>query len=412
MASLRIRFAALALALAAAAGARAEPLHGRVELTGRGEFARSDSVDAALGEKDRAAVVGDLRLVWQPHAAGLDFDLQYELTAEAGGTVALARDTSALGAPAPPATLFDLTSTLADDRRLIATGHIDRLSVAWSSPDLVLKLGRQAITWGAGQVFHPMDLVDPFAPAQPDTEYKPGVDMAYAQVLFADGSDLQLIAVPRRPAAGRPVTADASTFAAHYHRTAGALSLTGLAARDHGDWTLGVGVGGPLAGAAWNVEIVPTIEPGGAVRTSALANISRGVTLFGRNATVLAEYYRNGFGVSGDRAIAALPADLAGRLARGQLFVTGRDALAGAVSLEVTPLVTLSPTIIADLDGPSLCVALQAQVSLSNEADLIAGVQAPVGARGTAYGGRPLTGSGGPFVAAPTTVYILVRRHF
>ena len=408
---------ALALAplllVLAAVPARAGDLHGRFELTDLGSVAGADSLDASLGDRFRNDFLGDVRLTWEPKWDNWDFSVHYEASADVGGTVKLMRDEAPYFAAPPPATLFDLTNTIAVGDETLITQKIDRLSLGYTAPNFVIRVGRQALTWGAGMMFHPMDLVDPFAPDTVDTEYKPGVDMAYLQWLFHDGSDLQLIAVPRPVTSGGPPTWDASTFALHYHKTLGELDTTWLLARDHGDWTGGLGLSGPLGGAVWNAEIVPTVEADGTVRISGLANISSAVTLFDRNATVFAEYYHNGFGVTGSgTAFDMLPVDLADRLARGQVFNVSQDYLTGGMTLEWTPLLTLSPSIIANLNDGSFYAAAEIDRSVSDNADLIAGAQVPIGPTGTEYGGLPLSGSTAPYVAAPITAYLQFRRHF
>ena len=258
-----------------------------------------------------------------------------------------------------------------------------------------------------------MDLVDPFAPNAVDTEYKPGVDMAYLQVLFDDGSDLQAVAAPRRARAGGPVSGNASTFALHYHRAIGAIGATVLVARDRADWTLGLGLSGPLGGMTWNAELVPTAEAGGATRVSGLVNISGAGALAGRATTFYAEYFRNGFGVPrGGTALNALPADLSARLTRGQLFTVSRDYLAGGLAWDWTPLATLSPGLIVNLDDGSLYASAEGNWSLSDNTSLRIGVQAPVGPRGTEFGGLPVSGSGAPYSAEPATAYLQLRHYF
>jgi hypothetical protein len=113
-------------------------------------------------------------------------------------------------APPPPQTWWVLTDRFLNQKHLVAAQRIDRLSVTYSSTHVVLKFGRQALTWGAGLVFHPMDLFDPFAPDAIDTQYKPGTDMLYGQYLFDNGSDLQAVIVPRPAHNGGGLTAKAS----------------------------------------------------------------------------------------------------------------------------------------------------------------------------------------------------------
>ena len=387
--------------------------HGRLELTDLGAFSTNDSLAETLGERFRNDFTGDLRLTWEPKWGNWDFSVHYVVTGDYGGGVELARKQAPIFAAPPPPTRLDLTGTIVDDGQALATQKIDRLALGYTTDNFVVRVGRQALTWGAGKVFHPMDLVDPFAPDAVDTEYKPGVDMAYLQWLFGDGSDLQFIAVPRAMTYNATPTWDASTFALHYHRTFDEIGATAIVARDHGDWTAGLGLSGPLGGAVWNAEIIPTFEADGTTRISGLANVSSAMTLFNRNATVFAEYFHNGFGVAGKgTAYDMLPADLTGRLARGQVFNTSQDYLAGGMTLEWTPLLTLSPSLIVNLDDGSFYAAGEADWSLNDNTDLIAGVQVPFGPKGTEYGGLPLSGSGAPYQAVPTTAYVQLRRHF
>jgi hypothetical protein len=258
-----------------------------------------------------------------------------------------------------------------------------------------------------------MDLFDPFGPTATDTEYKPGVDMLYVQRLFADGSDLQFILAPRPASAGGPVTADGSSAALHFQTTVLSHETTLLLARDHGDWVTGLGVNGALGGATWNLELVPTVLKTGGVRVSGIANISDAVTLFGRNATVFAEYFRNGFGVAGQPFdLASLPPDLVDRLARGQVFDTRRDYLAGGATLEVTPLLNLSPSLIVDLNDGSVLILAAATYSLADNVTLAGGVQAPIGRARTEFGGLPLTPASPVSLAPPGQVYLQLRRYF
>lgn len=405
--------AGLLLAIPAAGTARASDLKGRLQVTDVQSDAHGDSLDAALGHETRNDLSGDGRLMWEPRKGRWDFALHYEIAATHGGGVALAKTLAAFLPGPPPATMFDLTDTVVDRGRTVATQTIDRLAVGYAASRFVIRVGRQALTWGSGTMFHPMDLVDPFAPDTVDTEYKPGSDMVYAQWLFGDGSDLQAAAVPRPVRVGGPASADASTFALHYRATYGSFGTTWLLSRDRGDWTGAAALSGPLRGAVWNVEIVPTLQPGRRWKTSALANVSRAATVLDRNAVWFAEYYRNGFG-TGSRGVAidALPADLLDRVARGQVFVTSRDYLAGGMRWEVTPLVTVSPSLIANLDDASVYAAAEVNWSVSDNGNVIAGAQVPAGPKRTEYGGLPLTDDAPPFVAAPAIVYVQFRHHF
>jgi len=400
-----------ALSLVMAPPALAGDIHGRVAVADLAAFNDADSLDALLGYRNRNDFTGNLRLTWEPTWGPWDLSAHYVVSADVGEGVALANALAPYYPAPPPATWLDLSGTLASGTNALVTHRIDRLALGYTAPHFVARVGRQALTWGSGMVFHPMDLVDPFAPNATDTEYKPGVDMAYFQALFDDGSDVQAIAVPRPAVAGGPLTWDASSFALHYSRAIGALQTTWLVARDHGDWVAGLSIGGPLGGAVWNVEVMPTFEMAGPTRVSALANISGATTLFGRNATLFAEYFHNGFGATGG-ALDSLPSDLADRLARGQVFNTGRDYLAGGMTLEVTPLLSVSPSLIVNLSDWSFDAAVEAKRSLSDNLDLIAGANVPFGPDGSEYGGLPITGGATSYATPAATAYAELRRYF
>jgi hypothetical protein len=396
----------------AAASGDPNGLHGRIEIQDIGLFSRDDSIDDAIGPKDRDDALANIRLTWEPTFGRWSVQLHYVVNAEYGPDAAFARAEHGL-LPTPPATWLTLTGTIVDQGMIRATQGLDRINVAYSTPDMVVRIGRQALTWGSGLVFRPMDLFDPFSPAATDTEYKPGTDMLYVQRLFADGSDLQVIVAPRPPTKGGAPTADASSIALHYHTTLLGHATTWLVARDHGDWVLGAGVNGGLGGATWNVEVVPTLVDQGRTRISAIANISDATTLFGRNATVFAEYFHNGFGVaSGAYDLADLPKDLLGRLERGQVFNTRQNYLAGGLTLEVTPLLTLSPTLIADLDDGSLLTLVAATYSLGDNLTLVGGFEAPIGPARTEFGGLPIAPGSALVFAPPAQLYIQLRRYF
>jgi hypothetical protein len=107
-----------------------------------------------------------------------------------------------------------------------------------------------------------------------------------------------------------------------------------------------------------------------------------------------------------------LPPDLEDRLVRGQLFNTRRDYLAGGATLEVNPLLTVSPTLIADLNDGSLFALVAGTWSLGDNLTLIAGAQAPLGPARTEFGGLPLSPGSPTLFAPPAQLYVQLRRYF
>lgn len=451
----------------------AQEIHGRVEIQDVFASETARSLSALLDERNRNDLLGDFRLTWEPKWDHWSFAVAYQMNVDSGDTPALTAYRAALGVftvsslerlqnfndifvndadltatqrfdrlwlsyndnhmidsaardvltaysdaiglfpVPPPSTWLNLSDTFINDAHLTATQRLDRLWLGYSDDHLVLRIGRQALTWGSGLVFRPMDLFDPFAPNATDTEYKSGTDMVYGQWLFDDGSDLQFIAVPRPARAGGALTSNASSFALHLHTVIGGMQTTWILARDHGDWVAGAGINGELGQATWNAEIIPTFVHDGPVLTSGIVNISDATTLFGRDVTLFAEYYRNGFGLAARHyALIDLPAPLRDRLARSQVFDTGRDYLAAGAQLQWTPLFQINPALIANLDDGGLYGVVQGIYSLRENLSLIVGSQIPIAPSGTEFGGLPLIQNIPIFVEQPKLIYVQLRQYF
>lgn len=419
------RFARLAAAALCAAlptvGVAQGGLRGELNLEGALAGNTADSLDAALGERGRSEQDARLRLMWsRTLASGWGVDMAYLAEASHGGSVALTRREHAAdpGLYVDPrrTALLRLSHVVTDHGQYYAEHRLDRLAVSYSAQHLVLRVGRQALTWGGGLVFHPMDLFNPFAPNATYTAYKPGADMLYAQWLFDSGADVQGVAVPRRnPNTGR-VEADQSSAGIKWRGFAGRQQQFGIdlmLAKDYRDAVLGAGISGSAAGASWTVEVVPTRLHGGGVRTSALANAQYAWVLGGKNLNGYVEYFHNGFGMSGSGyTLAGLPTDLSERLARGELFTVAKNYLAAGVDLQWTPLLMLKPSLIANLDDGSALLLGRAEYSLTQNTSFTAGLQFPFGRRGTEYGGLETAPGSGVYAVPAERVYARLTWYF
>ncbi len=395
-----------------ASPALAEPVTVRLDLGGSFEQAASDSIGALLGYDTRQTLDAKARLMWQGSAGALGFEAQVLLGYQAGDGVSYGAALAGLAPPVPPPSFLDLSTDVFNNSGQSLTAGIDRFSVSHASQNLVLKLGRQAVTWGSGLVFRPSDIIAPFAPNAIDTAYKPGVDMAYAQVLFDNGNDVEAVFVPRRAVAGGPVVWDQSTLALRSTLLLGDFDGTVLLAQDHGDTLLTLGLGGPVGNAAWNVELGQWFLADSSTPLNILANISNSGTIGEMNITYFAEYFHNGFGVDTATPLDALPTALADRLATGQLFNTGQDFLAVGAQLSVSAAVTVSPSIIASLNDGSVFAAVQAGVSLSDNLDFSLNASKGFGPNGTEFGGRETTAGSGVFLKAPLSLGLNITRYF
>jgi hypothetical protein len=352
-------------------------------------------------------VSASVRLKFSGRAGGWSFGTDYQL-------VALKADSLAFEAlPDDDHRLFSLTDIIdsSDDAALLQ--RLDRLWVGYTSEKAVVRFGRQALSWGSGLAYAPMDLVNPFDPASIDTEYKAGDDMLYLQYLQDNGNDVQAAWVLRRNRSTGDVEADESTMAIKYHGFAGAGEYDLLVAQSYGDTVLGVGISLPIGGAVWSTDLVAT-ETDRDTRAQLVTNLLYSWTWLGRNMSGAVEYYFNGFGQHDGRydplSIAANP-DLAVRLARGELFALGRQYVAANVLVEMSPLWTVTPTLLFNLEDPSALLQLVTSYSLGDNMTFLASVNLPVGPDGSEFGGID-AGVPGRYLSRSASVFAQLAWYF
>ncbi len=413
---------ALAGLLALAPGAEAEDwaaeFGGHAKLQYLGTIFPDDSLFDDLIGSSATDLGGEARLKFSAARGRWDLQADYQFIAVWSDTLGAARQFPVAGYPI--ATVidderrwFDLTHAIRDEGRRAVLHRLDRLSIGLATDHAVLRFGRQAISWGNGLVFTPMDIFNPFDPAQVDKEYKTGDDMLYGQYLFGGGSDLQGVVVVRRDPLSGDVEADESSFAVKYHGFIGQNEFDLLAAEHFGDQVLGIGGIVSVGGAIWRGDLTWTQTETDEI-LSAVASVSYSWTWAGHNVSGLLEYYRNGFGVTGG---AYGPGDLAGnpdllrRIGRGELFTLGRNYLAASATVEMTPLFHLIPNLFVNLDDPSMLAQLVARYDWKQNLQLLAALNLPVGASGTEYGGIE-TGEPGRYLSSGAGLFAQLAWYF
>jgi hypothetical protein len=341
---------------------------------------------------DTQAIVR-LNLKWRNKGWG--FDADYQLLGLHGDSIGLGGGLSpAVGnllnrLPNDDRRLFNLTDVISDSGKNAVLHRLDRLWLGYTTDKTVIRFGRQALTWGNGLFYAPMDLVNPFDPATIDTEYKAGDDMMYAQYLRDSGDDVQAAVVVRRDPLSGDVESDEATYAVKYHGFAGELEYDVLLAETYADAVLGIGLGHSLGGAHWSSDIVIT-DTQSDTFVQFVTNLSYSWTMKDKNMSGAIEYHFNGFGQSDGRydplSLADNP-DLLARLARGQMFTLGRHYLAGSVMIEMTPLWSVTPVLLANIGDPSALLQLMSTYSLGDNMTLRGSINLPIGSNGTEFGG-------------------------
>jgi len=355
---------------------------------------------------------GDLRVDFKNKADRWSFDAAYQLLVLNGDSVELGRlvpggtDIFFPGLPNDDRRLFNLTDVIEDGSKSVVLHRLDRLAVSYTSEKAVVRLGRQALSWGNGLFYAPMDLVNPFDPAAVDTEYKSGDDMLYLQFLRDSGDDVQGAYVARRNPLSGAVESGQSTAALKYHGFAGEAEYDLLIAENYDDTVVGIGIGSSVGGAVWRGDFVATRTD---VDTTVqlVTNLTYSWNWFDRNMSGAIEYFFNGFGQrTGEYDPISLGnnPDLIDRISRGELFSIGRHYLAGSVMIEMTPLWGLTPTVLANVADPSGLFQLVSNYSVSDNMTFLASINVPLGPKGTEFGGinagqsdRYLSGGAGLF---------------
>lgn len=308
---------------------------------------------------------------------------------------------------------LDLTHSLRerDDHRIVH--RLDRLFLAWTPGPVVLRVGRQAVTWGNGLLFNPMDLVNPFAPTDIEREYKMGDDMAAIRFPVAKTGEAQVIYVPRRSPETGDVAWSQSSLAAKVHLAPGPVELDLLAARHYEDAVIGVGVTGYAGGAAWRVDATWTFLEQDEERSGVLnlvANVDYSWVWWGKNLYGFLEFFYSALGES-EPAEALQNTRLVASLRRGERFTLGRAYLAGHLQVEVHPLLNLLLTVIHRLNEPSGLIQPRAAWDVSRNVQLTLGATIPYGGPGTEFDGWAIPGT--PWqTPAPEEVFLWVTRYF
>ena len=364
-----------------------------------------------------------LRLKFKANRGSWDFKTDGQLIVSYGDTVKYTRELTeqAPGFEALFGRLqndsrrwWDLTEVIEDDDKLAVIGRLDRLSVGYTSNTTAIRFGRQALSWGNGLFYSPMDIVNPFDPTAVDTEYKAGDDMLYGQFLRASGDDIQGSYVVRRDPITGEVESDQATMAGKYHGFVGVSEYDVLVAQHYGEALVAVGGSRDVGGAVWRTDLVLSDTETEDVVAQFVLNSSYSWIWGAKNISGSVEYYFNGFGqrdgcYSPD-CLADNP-ELVERVARRQIFTLGRHYLGGSLMVEVTPLFTLTPNIFWNLGDNSALFQLVTQNSLGDNLLLLGALGIPVGASGTEYGGIE-TGLPDSYFSSDLSVFLQLNWYF
>ena len=357
---------------------------------------------------------GEVRLMAESDAGNLSWIVHGTTTINGGDSFALPADPGNQLEQTPrddDQRLMDLSWEIEDGSRHRSVARLDRLALQYRADSWAVTVGREAVSWGNGLVFQPMDLFNPFAPTTVDRDYKVGDDLILVDKLFSNGMDAQLLAVGRRDDEEN-FTGQAGSLALRLRGSAGEAGWDVAAGKHYADQVYGLGVRLPVGGALVRADLVATNVRHADWEFSAVINMDYSFTWLQKNVYVFAEYYRNGFGVNDlPESIVLLPEELLQRLQRGEIFTFQKDYLAVGTTIDWHPLWNQNISLITSLNDESSLLQTQFSYEPGDHSRLELGLVAPLGGRGDEYGGVPVAGddvtTGGARQAFIRFVYFL-----
>jgi hypothetical protein len=285
--------------------------------------------------------------------------------------------------------LMDLTKTINETDDYLIYHRLDRFALTWQPHWGNVSFGRQALTWGNGLLFNPMDLFNPFAPTDIERDYKVGDDMAIIQFAADTTSEFQILYVPRRNPANNNIEGDQSSMAAKLHLAAGITEFDIMTAIHYQDKVIGFGSTGYLKEAAWRLDTTYTFLHDDSRRNgflSLVANMDYAWVWQGKNFYGLLEFYYNGLG-SDQYSEALQDPNILERWSRGELFTLGKTYLSGTIQVELHPLLNIYLTLINNVADPSGIMQPRVIWDMKENIQLTCGAGIYYGETGTEYGG-------------------------
>ena len=273
------------------------------------------------------------------------------------------------------ARLFNLSYKMIDQTDKQIEQRLDRLFVQYQGEQLTVKLGRQALTWGNAFYFQIMDFFNPFSPVAWNREYKTGDDMFYADYLFNNGDDLQMVVSPKRNLQNN-ISDKASSAGAKYHTRLNNADIDLLAARHLGEYVGGFSLGQPIKESMWRMDLLLRRDTLGKIHASVVSNLDYSWTVHEHNVYGFVEVFHNG-----DKQ----------RSLQG-VILSSTNYVGTGLQIELHPLVKLNPSVLASVDDKSALLFLTVDYNMTQNFVVNAGVLLPLGASNSEFNGTDTSG--------------------
>ncbi|MDH5693985.1 MAG: hypothetical protein OEZ47_12860 [Gammaproteobacteria bacterium] len=319
------------------------------------------------------------RLMYSKDWGSLSFSTHYEALA------ITSEDLIFFESDADSKRLFNLDQTLESSDKSSLYHRVDRLSLSYTQDKTVVKLGRQALSWGNGFVFQPTDIVNPFSPIAVDKEYKTGDDMLFFEQLLPSGSDINFVLVPRRK--NGAVEEGESTYALKYRTTIHDSDVSFAGAKDYEERLFFVSISSGILDTVSRIDVITNTESLKFDQWALVANGDYSWIWFNKNFYGFAEYYYQDGRV----------------LKQGGFVFEDKEYWAIGLRAELHPFVNVSPTFMGNFNDGSSLTTLGINFDWKSWMNLSLTANLPYGGEGTEFGGEAAIGE---------TVTLLVNAYF
>ena len=314
-------------------------------------------------------------------------------------SLALGGSRLGLGASVPPHRSIDLRLVAYDEDRLLLEHDLDRLVLRANLGLFDIFLGRQAITWGTGELFPVADLWTTYSPFELDTSQKRGVDAL--RVLFSRSRAWEIEAVLADRGTLRDLSAGLRVATYREH-----VDIYVAIAKQ---WREMLALAGAAATAGSFKLRAEAAEPYDLDQGSfALPRLSLATDWLHSSFTLTLEAHYNGTGVrAADQYFTHLSTSPA--LAHGESYLVGRLYTGAAASWKISELFQLTVSGICNLRDPSALVAAAFTWRLVQETELAFGTFQGIG-RGFLIGPTPTMRS--EFGSYGSLFYLALANYF
>ncbi len=305
---------------------------------------------------------------------------------------------------------LDLTKAIHEDDDCILYHRLDRLYFTWLPKGGVVRIGRQAVTWGNGLLFNPLDLFNPFSPTDIERDYKIGDDMVFTQWSIKSRGDFQTLYIPRRDPSNGNVEWNESSLAGKLHVAWETTEFDIMGAHHYDDGVVGLGSTGYLGDAAWRLDVTWTFLDENGDYVSLVANVDYSWVWWEKNFYGFLEFFYNALGNNQYKKAFTDP-EIRQRLERGELSVLGRTYLSGHLQVELHPLLNFSFTVINNLADPSGVLQPRITWDVTQDFQVTVGGYISYGPRGTEFGGFRIPGTN-YITKAPDSAFLWLTYFF